>query len=124
MKLTEDDIYRSSTQFKHWSFAPSALAKQRLETNIQASERVRAAVARQRAARALESQPVSESENGGSTPQTGSNTPIPRVEGEVHCLTVAEEKRLVDTFCERALELGNFLKFPIEVTVRRHIGPE
>lgn len=116
--LTEDDIYRTSSQFKNWNFTPEKLAAQRLTTNIQASERVKAAVARQRAQRQLrltDAASASEAENGGSTPV--------RMEGEVNCLTVAEEKRLVDTFCERAVELGNFLKFPIEVTVRSLHAP-
>jgi hypothetical protein len=118
--ITEDTLYRSSTQYQRWSFTPSQLAHQRQTTNIQASARVRAAVQRQRAQRALDPVNTSEGsgvENGGNT--TGGNTPIPveRADREVNCLTAAEEKRLVDTFCERALELGNFLQFPIEVTV-------
>jgi cyclin H len=120
MKLTEDDIYRTSTQYNHWSFTAAQLAAQRLQTNIQATERVKAAVLRQRAARALRPETASaseserNSENGGTT---GANTPV-SVEKDVNCLTVAEEKRIVDTFCEKALALGDFLKFPVEVTVR------
>ncbi|KAF2474089.1 cyclin-like protein [Lindgomyces ingoldianus] len=109
MKLTEDDLYRASTQFKHWSFTPSQLAAQRQKTNIQASERVKAAVARQRAQRAkhFDTASASESERNG--------TPVP-TDRQVDCLTVAEEKKLVDTFCEKAIDLGGFFKFPIEVT--------
>lgn len=113
MKLTEDDIYRTSTQYSNWSFTPSRLASQRLTTNVQASERVKAAVARQRAARA----------ETDSASENGSSTPIPKNSAEVNCLSVAEEKKLVDTFCEKALELGGFLKFPVEVTVRSSLGP-
>ncbi|ORY17636.1 cyclin-like protein [Clohesyomyces aquaticus] len=109
MKLTEDDLYRTSTQFKHWSFTPSQLAAQRLQTNIQASERVKAAVQRQRAQRAKQLDPASASESDRN------GTPVP-LDREVNCLTVAEEKKLVDTFCEKAIELGGFFKFPIEVT--------
>jgi cyclin H len=115
MRLTEDDIYRSSTQFEHWSFTAKQLAARRLQTNQQATERVKANVARQRAARAqnADSANTSESERASAS---GANTPVPHGT-EVNCLTVAEEKKLVDTFCEKALELGGFFKFPIEVTV-------
>ncbi|KAF2012700.1 cyclin-like protein [Aaosphaeria arxii CBS 175.79] len=120
MQLTEDNIYRSSSQFRNWSFTPAKLAAQRQTTNIQASERVKAAFARQRAQRARQpdTASASESERGnGSGIDTGSNTPIPVTNpADVNCLTVAEEMKLVDSFCERTLELGKFLKFPIEVT--------
>jgi cyclin H len=129
MKFTEDDIYRRSSQYKNWSFTPSQLAATRLQTNIQATEHIKATIARQRAARALKADPegTSESERAGSGVEngntkasgeggeSGSGTPL-RVDKEVDCLTAAEEKKLVDTFCEKALELGTFLKFPIEVT--------
>ena len=100
MKLTEDDIYRMSTQYKHWSFTPEQLAAQRLKTNIQASERVKANVARLRAERARQSEnaSASESERNGAGGESGSNTPIPG-DKEVNCLTVAEEMKLVDVFC-------------------------
>lgn len=116
MKLTEDDIYRTSTQYEHWTFTAAQLAAQRLQTNIQASERVRAAVARQRAARALKAENASASETERAS-ESGANTPVLPADREVNCLTVAEEKKLVDTFCRRALDLGDFLKLPIEVTV-------
>jgi cyclin H len=122
MKLTEDDIYRSSTQFRNWSFTPAQLAEQRQKTNQQASERVKAAVARQRAQRTKQPQndtpSASENERNGSGVDTGSNTPLTAGDNEVDCLTVAEEMKLVDTFCDKALELGGvFFKFPHEVTV-------
>ncbi|KAF2653750.1 cyclin-like protein [Lophiostoma macrostomum CBS 122681] len=129
MKFTEDDIYRLSSQYKNWSFTPSQLAATRLQTNIQATEHIKATIARQRAARALKADPegISESERAGSSldngnatangsgVSSGSGTPL-RADKEVDCLTAAEEKKLVDIFCEKALELGKFLNFPIEVT--------
>ncbi|KAF2004426.1 cyclin-like protein [Amniculicola lignicola CBS 123094] len=119
MKLTEDDIYRTSTQYRHWSFTHAQLDAKRLKSNVQASERVKAAVARHRAQRNLDI--TSESGMGessmGSGTETGGNTPLAQgLDAEVHCLSVTEEMKLVDTFCERALQLGSFLKFPIEVT--------
>ncbi|KAF2136108.1 uncharacterized protein K452DRAFT_238056 [Aplosporella prunicola CBS 121167] len=41
MHLTEDELYRSSTQFRHWSFTPATLAAIRHATNAAAAERVR-----------------------------------------------------------------------------------
>lgn len=46
MALTEDDIYRASTQFRLWSYTPESLASLRETTNKAASERVLAAIAR------------------------------------------------------------------------------
>ena len=48
MSLTEDDIYRSSTQFRLWSFTPDALASLRATTNETAAARVVAAITRHR----------------------------------------------------------------------------
>jgi cyclin H len=124
MQLNEDDLYRRSSQYKHWSFTRSKLALLRQKTNVQASERVKANVARQRAQRAknLDTTSASESSrantpgvengNGGSNGNGG-------VEGdkEVECLTAAEEMKLVDKFCDTALKLGEFIKVPSEVTV-------
>lgn len=118
MQITEDEIYRSSSQFRLWSFTPDQLAAQRAETNKVAATRVKAAVQRQRAQRAKEGERSSvtgsESEINGSGVENGNGT-VP--EKEVDCLTVAEEQKLVNTFCERAIDLGNFFKFPIEVVV-------
>ncbi|KAF2676751.1 hypothetical protein K458DRAFT_321165 [Lentithecium fluviatile CBS 122367] len=123
MKLTEDDLYRRSSQYKHWCFTPSKLALLRQKTNIQASERVKANVARQRAQRAknLDTTSASDSERAntpgvenGADGASGNGGAVG--DKEVDCLTVAEEMRLVDKFCETALELGNFIKVPAEVT--------
>lgn len=46
MALTEDDIYRASTQFRLWSYTPESLASLRETTNKLAAERVLAAIAR------------------------------------------------------------------------------
>ena len=123
MKLTEDDLYRRSSQYKHWSFTPAKLAALREKTNIQASERVKANVARQRAQRArnLDTASASESdrantpgiENGDGAAGNGGAVG----DKEVDCLTVAEEMKLVDKFCQAALDLGKFIKATSEVTV-------
>lgn len=128
MKLTEDDLYRNSSQFKHWSFTPTQLAELRLKTNIQACERVKVNVARQRAQRVainLDGGGASASDSDrGNTPGlengngngNGAGTPM-NLDQEVDCLTVAEEMRLVDKFCETTLELAKFIGLPSDVTV-------
>jgi cyclin H len=118
MKLSEDDLYRTSTQFRAWSFTSQQLAAQRLKTNIQATERVKANVARQRASR--HQQAESDSISSGVENGSGANTPLPDRGNdvkEVDCLTANEELMIVDEFCERALQLGAHCQFPTEVTV-------
>ncbi|USP75736.1 hypothetical protein yc1106_03010 [Curvularia clavata] len=117
MKLTEDDLYRSSTQYRNWSFTRAQLAEQRLRINLQATERVKANLARVRAQRAQDA------DNDGATPSadkenaSGSNTPNPGMQTvtEVNCLTAEEELKIVDEFCERAIALGNHYSFPLNV---------
>jgi cyclin H len=122
MKLSEDDLYRTSTQFRHWSFTPQQLAAQRLKTNLQAGERVKANVARQRAQRAQQAE--TDSIGSGIENGSGANTPLDRGGDvkEVDCLTADEEMVIVDEFCERATQLGAHCQFPTEVTVRLHIS--
>jgi cyclin H len=116
MKLTEDDLYRRSSQYKHWSFTPSKLVLLREQTNVQASVRVKANVARQRAERAKNLDTASESERANTPGAENGNGGA--VGGkEVDCLTAAEEMRLVDKFCKTALDLGKFIKASPEVTV-------
>lgn len=123
MKLSEDDLYRSSTQYRNWSFTRAQLAEQRLRINLQATERVKANLARVRAQRAQDA-----ADNDGATPSadkenaSGSNTPNPGMQTatEVNCLTAEEELKIVDEFCERAIALGNHYSFPLNVVVRHH----
>jgi cyclin H len=124
MKLSEDDLYRTSTQYTHWSFTTKQLAAQRLTTNVQAAERVKANVARQRAQRLQQAE--SDSVSSGVDNGSGANTPLPDRSSdvkEVDCLTAAEELQVVDEFCNRALLLGAHCQFPIEVTVCIHHRP-
>ncbi|KAJ4367130.1 hypothetical protein N0V83_007660 [Neocucurbitaria cava] len=122
MKLTEDDLYRNSTQFRNWSFTSQQLAAQRLKTNLQATERVKANVARQRAQRAQQLQVESDGISSGVENGSGANTPNPVVSSgdsaskEVDCLTADEELKIVNEFCERAIKLGEHCRFPFEVT--------
>ncbi|CAD6442746.1 d46af027-b6fd-444c-aa4a-3323143c4ed3 [Sclerotinia trifoliorum] len=105
---TEDARYRTSTQYRHWSYTPSALRSLRESTNALATAQVRDAVRRAREARAASSNDNSEAENSRSA-----STALP--EGDVDCLTVDEELKLMDYYCRQTLQLGDHLGVPIEV---------
>jgi cyclin H len=122
MRLNEDDLYRQSTQYKHWSFTPAELTRLREKTNAHAAAQVKLHTAQDRAERAKLSglDAASAPDSGADTPNgngagTGANTPVPA--GEVDCLTMAEEKMVVDKFCETAMKLGDFLKLQPDVSV-------
>lgn len=116
MKLSEDDLYRQSTQLRLWSFTPQQIADQRQQTNRQATERVKANVARIRAQRLLDAE--NDAAASGVESGSGANTPnAVTSDREVDCLTSDEELKIVNEFCERAIKLGDFFKFPFEVTV-------
>lgn len=110
MKLNEDDLYRTSTQFRQWSFTAEQLAAQRAKTNLQATERVKLNVARQRAQRSQATEFDSTSGNSGI--ETGANTPnAVTSDKEVDCFTVTEELAFLEEFCERTMALGQYCKF-------------
>ena len=101
--MTEDEIYRTSTQYRMWSFTPESLASLRSTTNALAAEGVKAAVQSKRAA-------VEQDENGG-----GSKTPTSVFEAD--CLTVEEEQRLVGYYCMKTMDFAGFCEFPTNVMV-------
>ncbi|TGO14221.1 hypothetical protein BTUL_0056g00290 [Botrytis tulipae] len=105
---TEDTRYRTSTQYRHWSYTPSALRSLRESTNALATTQVRDAVRRTREARAASSNDNSEAENSRSASAA-------LTDGEVDCLTVDEELKLLDYYCRQTLQLGDHLGVPIEV---------
>ena len=109
-KMSEDERYRKSSQYRDWSFTPNALLDLRTITNQNAAFRVREAVQRVREARAISSSNTSDTENGRS------NSAIS--EGEIDCLTVEEELKLVTFYCRQTIQLGDHLKLPTEVKVR------
>ncbi|KAH9872582.1 hypothetical protein J1614_004975 [Plenodomus biglobosus] len=104
MIVTEDSLYRSSTQFKHWSFTKQQLDAQRTNTNTLATARVKANVARLRAQRAESDGATSGVENGNGT--STANTAAAAPTSDLACLTAEEELKIVDDFCERAVKLG------------------
>ncbi|KAF2841496.1 cyclin-like protein [Patellaria atrata CBS 101060] len=87
--MTEDEIFKISTQYRLWTFTPKALESLRGNTNSTAAERVRAAFNRIH-------------EDGD--PQS------------IECLTVAEEQKLVLHFCIQCLESNKqVMKLPFNV---------
>lgn len=109
MRFNEDDLYRQSTQYKSWSFTPAELARLRQKTNAHAAAQVKLHMAQDASERAKLG-----ALDAASAPDSGADTPNPNGNGtgpgEVDCLTVDEEKRVVDKFCETAVKLGDFLK--------------
>ncbi|OJJ48926.1 hypothetical protein ASPZODRAFT_1355993 [Penicilliopsis zonata CBS 506.65] len=103
--MIEDEIYRSSSQFRLWSYTESSLRDLRANTNAVASDRVRAALQRARQAR----QPVN---------PNGSNAETAIDEKEIECLNPEEELELVRYYCEKTLELGETYKPPLPTNVR------
>ena len=101
--MSEDERYRTSTQFRDWSFTPSSLLARRIQTNQNSASRVHSAVHRIREARA----------RSGNAGDEGIIVP----EGEVECLTVEEERKLVAFYCRQALDLGDHLEMPTDVKV-------
>ena len=92
--MLEDDIYRSSTQYRLWSYTPDSLASLRSTTNALAATRVRDAIQRLRL------------EKGQGN-----------AEEDVDCLTVDEEQKLVGFYCIKAMDFADFLDFPTNVKV-------
>jgi cyclin H len=89
--MIEDDHYRTSTQYRHWSFTPSQLHHLRTQTNTHASSRVLAALSR--------------------LPPTPNPPPTP--------LTIPEELSLLHWGCLKIHEIGLALSpAPIPPAIR------
>lgn len=123
--MQEDEIYRSSTQYRLWSFTEDTLRSIRANTNAIASDRVRAAVHRAREARQQTSaassrgvtpNPVDENNAASTTRRPGGGDE--GGEKEIECLTPDEELELVQYYCEKTMELGDEYKPPLPTTVR------
>jgi len=105
--VTEDELYRTSTQFRLWSLTPEKLLSLRANTNDLAANHVKAAIKRQ-AKSHLSSLDVS-----------ATTSAAPPTE-EVGCLTAEEEKKLINFYCASCLQmsLGDPFGLPIHVVVR------
>lgn len=97
--MTEDEIYRTSTQYRLWSFTPESLASLRATTNAAASDGVRTAF-----------------QNSKSSANSGED-------GEIDCLNVVEEQKIVSYYCLDTLNLVDFCEYPTNVKVSSTIFP-
>ncbi|KAI9677381.1 MAG: hypothetical protein M1817_006333 [Caeruleum heppii] len=114
MAMTEDDVYRQSTQYRLWSFTPETLASLRARTNALATERVRAAIDRATKAKTA-------GVESGDTPPEGGDVPGRSRNGsstghDIQCLAVEEEQKLVNYYCVQAMALAeDYCKLPTNV---------
>jgi cyclin H len=99
--VTEDDIYRASTQYRLWSFTGEALASLRSTTNATAAEGVRAAIKNVRSLQA-----------NTDAMERGNDRPV-----EVDCLTVEEEQRMVGYYCFKTMQFADHFKLGTYVKV-------
>ena len=107
MILTEDDIYRASTQYRLWSFTPESLASLRESTNKSAAERVKAAVARLRDGK----------EAPDPTDPASFKLNVPKDPSQIDCLTPYEELKLLTYYTRQCIALSqSAFQFPRAVT--------
>ncbi|KAH8430525.1 TFIIH complex kinase subunit CCL1 [Aspergillus melleus] len=112
--MIEDDFYRSSSQFRFWSFTETSLQSLRAKTNSLASDRVRTALRKAR-----DNRQSAASSAAGTPNPTGSDADSKAgEEKDVECLTPEEEQVLVRYFCEQLVELGESYKPPLPTIVR------
>ena len=117
MNLTEDDVYRTSTQYRLWSFTSEALASIRRATNRQAADHVRAAIRRAQEGRTAGR--AASAVRSGEGEKDGIGKDDENGEGpQVQCLTVEEEQKLVGFYCVKAMELADFCNFRTNVKVK------
>ena len=95
--LSEDDIYRTSSQYRFWSFSPERLNLLRKKTHDLAVERARRHAGQH---------------NGDVAIGTTSNGE------EMDRLTEDEEMRLVQRYCDQIRTTSDHFKWPINVKVR------
>lgn len=94
--MTEDEVYRASTQYRLWSYTPESLISLRQTTNKTASERVKAAIQR-------------------SKINVESSDEVTPLDVQVDCLTSYEELALVQFYCEKCGQISDYFKFPTAV---------
>ncbi|KAK5130746.1 hypothetical protein LTR08_001691 [Meristemomyces frigidus] len=98
LPLTEDDLYRTSTQYRLWSFAPESLAARRRETHHVAIERAR--------------------QYGASLTNGDDHGVETGAAIEAGYLTAEEELRLVQRYCEQTRTTSDHFKWPVNVKAR------
>jgi cyclin H len=107
--MIEDEAYRTSSQYRYWSYTPETLASLRQDTNRLASERVRAAIRRARDSK----KPNDAGENGvGKNDQRNSDN------ASIDTLTEEEELKIVSWFSSKIIEVGGAMEPPIPMEIR------
>ena len=108
--MIEDEIYRSSSQYRLWSYTRESLARIRQETNDLASQRVRAAFRR---ARSVQNGHVGDA-NGGGVEGAAADGEV-----EIETLTVEEELKTVEWGCSKIVAMGEMMnpRIPSHVVV-------
>lgn len=96
--MIEDNDYRTSSQYRYWSFTHQKLAETRNNTNAIAAEKVKAAFRR---ARTVATSPGSH--NGDHED----------IEADIQTLTVDEELKIVQWGCSKIIEMGTAIVPPI-----------
>ncbi|KAI9730011.1 MAG: hypothetical protein M1834_006209 [Cirrosporium novae-zelandiae] len=110
---TEDDIYRTSTQYRLWSFTPESLASLRSSTNELAAEHVREAIKRARESHDTTAQAASPANGIDGEPIIGQDQENgDGSKEEIECLAVEEEQKLVGFYCQKCLELADAIPQP------------
>lgn len=104
--MTEDEIYRASTQYRLWSFTPEMLRTMRSTTNSLAADGVRTAIHSLNLSKA---QADSDHDASGGNGSNAART--------VDCLTVEEDQKLVGFYCIKTMEFADFCEFPTNVKV-------
>lgn len=94
--LTEDDIYRTSTQYRLWSFSPESLASLRKKTHDIAIKRAH--------------------RYAGQRPAGDGVAVVSNGDGEhIELLSEEEELRLVQRYCDQIRSTSDHLKWPVNV---------
>jgi cyclin H len=107
--MIEDEVYRTSSQYRYWSYTRETLASLRQDTNYLASQRVRTAIRRARDA----TKPNDNTENGvGKSNQRDSDSI------SIDTLTVQEELKIVSWFSSKIIEVGGAMEPPIPMEIR------
>lgn len=112
--ITEDEMYRASTQYRLWNFTPERLAALRQKTNTMAREHVKAALKRKRKSR-KNPDGANAAENDQRSP--GGSHATSEEELDIDFLTVDEERTLIDFFCVNLITLAKHSNFQLPTNV-------
>ena len=111
--MNEDDLYRSSSQYKYWSFTTEALESLRASTNSAAAARVKAAIKR--------GGNKASNGNGATNGTANGDLNSQDAERDIDCLTIEEEAKLVQFYCTLCLKLSDSFDFPVPINVKVNI---